>query len=84
MRIRSNWVYVIPPNSLMAISDGVFTLAPRSKNAGQHFTVNFFMRSLAEERRAAQRNHPFRHRNRWHLGLARYQGGRWNHLRPGA
>jgi two-component system CheB/CheR fusion protein len=52
MRIRPNWVYVIPPNALMAISGGVFTLAPRSKDAGQHLTVNFFMRSLAEERKS--------------------------------
>ena len=51
MRIRPNWIYVIPPNAFMAISDGVFTLAPRSKEGGQHLTVNFFMRSLAEERK---------------------------------
>ena len=49
MRIMPNWVYVIPPNALMAIADGVFTLAPRGKDAGQHLTVNFFMRALAEE-----------------------------------
>ncbi|MFC5862152.1 chemotaxis protein CheB [Acidicapsa dinghuensis] len=51
--IRSNHVYVIPPNSLMALSDGVFQLSPRRKAAGQHLAVNFFMRSLAEERKGS-------------------------------
>ncbi|HEY6251479.1 MAG TPA: chemotaxis protein CheB [Candidatus Angelobacter sp.] len=51
MRIRPNWVYVIPPNALMGIGDGVFMLGPRGKEPGQHHTVNFFMRSLAEERK---------------------------------
>ncbi|HET7150674.1 MAG TPA: chemotaxis protein CheB [Candidatus Acidoferrum sp.] len=52
MRIRPNWVYVIPPGALMAIEEGVFTLTPRSKQPGQHLTINFFMRSLAEERKS--------------------------------
>lgn len=52
MRIRPNWVYVIPPGALMAIKEGVFTLTPRSKQPGQHLTINFFMRSLAEERKS--------------------------------
>lgn len=52
MRIRPNWVYVIPPDSFMAIAEDAFTLAPRSKDAGQHLTVNFFMRSLAEQRKS--------------------------------
>ena len=51
MIIRPNCIYVIPPNALMAIGEGVFRLAPRGKDPGQHLTVNFFMRSLAEERK---------------------------------
>jgi two-component system, chemotaxis family, CheB/CheR fusion protein len=49
--IRPNHVYVIPPNALMALSGGVFQLSPRGKTPGQHLAVNFFMHSLARERK---------------------------------
>jgi two-component system CheB/CheR fusion protein len=52
VRIKPNRVYVIPPNAFMAISGGVFTLTPRSQEQGQHLSVNFFMRSLAEDRKS--------------------------------
>lgn len=52
VRIRPNRVYVIPPDAFMAIADGAFVLTPRSKGPGQHLSVNFFMRSLAEERKS--------------------------------
>jgi chemotaxis response regulator CheB len=45
--IRPDRVYVIPPNALMALADGVFQLSPRGKTPGQHLAVNFFMHSLA-------------------------------------
>jgi two-component system CheB/CheR fusion protein len=51
MRIKPNCVYVIPPNALMAIGGGVFSLSQRGKEASQQLTVNFFMRSLAAERK---------------------------------
>ena len=51
MRIRPNWVYVIPPGALMTIAEGVFALTPRSKEPGQHLAVNTFMRSLAEDQK---------------------------------
>jgi two-component system CheB/CheR fusion protein len=49
--IRPNYVYVIPPNALMALAGGVFRLSPRGKGPGQHLAVNFFMHSLARERK---------------------------------
>jgi two-component system, chemotaxis family, CheB/CheR fusion protein len=49
--IKPNCVYVIPPDAFIAISADVFTLTPRSKESGQHLSVNFFTRSLAEERK---------------------------------
>lgn len=52
VEIRPNSVYVIPPGAVIAISGGVFTLTPRSKEPGQHLAVNFFMRSLAEDRKS--------------------------------
>ena len=51
-KIRPNCVYVIPHNALMAISAGLFTLTPRSTEPGKHLSVNFFMRSLAQERKS--------------------------------
>lgn len=49
-RISPDRVYVIPHNALIAVSDGGFALTPRSKGPG-HLAINFFMRSLAEERK---------------------------------
>lgn len=51
-KVNPNRVYVIPHNALIAVSDGVFVLTPRDKRSGQHLAVNFFMRSLAEERKS--------------------------------
>ena len=48
--VSPDHVYVIPPNAFMTLSGGVFSLAPRGKESGQHLTVNHFMRSLAESR----------------------------------
>ncbi|MGH9616631.1 MAG: chemotaxis protein CheB [Acidobacteriaceae bacterium] len=50
--IQPNRVYVIPPNSKMAIADCVFQLSPRGKAPGQHLAVNFFMHSLAQEHKS--------------------------------
>jgi two-component system, chemotaxis family, CheB/CheR fusion protein len=50
--IRPNHVYVIPPNALMALTDGACQLSPPSKSAGQQLAVNFFMHSLAQERKS--------------------------------
>jgi len=51
VKIKPNRVYAIPSNALMAISEGVFTLTARSGEPGQHLSVDFFMRSLARERK---------------------------------
>jgi two-component system, chemotaxis family, CheB/CheR fusion protein len=52
IRVKPNCVYVIPPGAFMAITAGAFTLTPRNKESGQHLSVNFFLRSLAEERKS--------------------------------
>jgi two-component system CheB/CheR fusion protein len=52
VRVKPNRVYVIPPGTFMAITAGVFRLTPRSQESGQHLAVNFFMRSLAEQRKS--------------------------------
>jgi two-component system, chemotaxis family, CheB/CheR fusion protein len=50
--IRPNCVYVIPPNAMIALAGDVFQLSPRGKTPGQHLAVNFFMHSLAQERKS--------------------------------
>ena len=51
-KVKRNRVYVIPPNTCLAIESDVFRLTPRGKGAAQQLAVNFFMRSLAEERKS--------------------------------
>ena len=50
--IRPNRVYVIPPNALMALAGSVFQLSPRGKAPDRHLAVNFFMHSVAQERKS--------------------------------
>src|SRR5512142_1490007 len=50
--VRPNRVYVIPPNAFMAIAKGRFVLTPRESQRGLHLSVDFFMRSLAEDRQS--------------------------------
>src|SRR5215510_6687255 len=51
MRVEPNCVYVIPPNTNMSIANGALRLAPREETRGQHRSIDYFMRSLAEEKR---------------------------------
>ena len=45
MVLRPNRVYVIPPNTTMALEDGTLRLAPRP--AGLHLPIDIFFQSLA-------------------------------------
>ena len=47
MRVQANHVYVIPPNATMSIQDHTLHLTVRDVR-GQHLSVDFFMRALAE------------------------------------
>src|SRR5262245_54043036 len=51
MRVEPNCVYVIPPNTNMAIANGALRLAPREETRGQHRSIDYFMGSLAVEKR---------------------------------
>ena len=48
--VEPNQVYVIPPNVNMGIQRSRLQLTPRLDEPGLHTPVDFFMRSLAEER----------------------------------
>ncbi|HVI06699.1 MAG TPA: chemotaxis protein CheB [Candidatus Binatia bacterium] len=49
-QIKPNTVYVIPPNTSMALQDGHFHLAARLLTRGQHMPIDHFLHSLAEAR----------------------------------
>lgn len=49
MRIRPNHVYVIAPNTDLAIEDVVFkVVSPRTMGLGRHKQIDFFLKSLSE------------------------------------
>ncbi len=49
VKLKPDHVYVTPPNVKLALKGGAFYLTPRSEHAGSGMTVDFFMRSLADE-----------------------------------
>jgi len=46
--VAPNHVYVIPPNSLMGIQNGILSLEPRREVHGIHMPIDHFFRSLAQ------------------------------------
>lgn len=51
--VEPNHVYVIPPNTLMSIAQGVLKLEPRSEERGAPRPIDYFFHSLATDRKAA-------------------------------
>jgi two-component system, chemotaxis family, CheB/CheR fusion protein len=49
--VRSNCVYVIPPNKTMTISKGVLHLHKPVQTRGQRLPIDYFLSSLAEDRK---------------------------------
>ncbi len=52
MKVESDHIYVIPPNTNMAILHGVLHLMPRPATLGQHMPIDYFLRSLAEDQKS--------------------------------
>ena len=50
-RAEPNQVYVIPPNTNLAISEGLLHLTPRSEAPGLQLPVDYFFRSLAADQK---------------------------------
>ncbi len=50
--VEANHVYVIPPNKNLSIRDGVLHLSVREPQHGLRLPIDFFLRSLAEDRQA--------------------------------
>ncbi len=51
MPVQPNHVYVIPPNTTMAIAHGNLKLRPRVETSGAHRSIDFFLESLAQDQR---------------------------------
>ncbi|MDB6015668.1 MAG: Protein-glutamate methylesterase [Pedosphaera sp.] len=49
--VKPNHIYVIPPNALLAISDGRLKLSPRPPSGGAYRAINSFFTSLAKDQR---------------------------------
>jgi len=64
MAVERDHVYVIPPNTNMAVLNGVLHLMPRPEGPGQHLPIDYFLRSLAVDRKAASIGNTVGHRFR--------------------
>jgi two-component system CheB/CheR fusion protein len=51
MPVKPNHVYVIPPNTNLAVESGILKLQPRRKSGGAHHSIDFFFESLALDRK---------------------------------
>src|SRR5919198_840812 len=49
LAVRPDQVYVIPPNTNMAIAEGRLHVTPRGEARGPHLPVDYLFRSLAAE-----------------------------------
>lgn len=47
MKVEANRVYVIPPGTVMTLTDGHLTLGPRGPRAAPHMPIDHLFRSLA-------------------------------------
>ena len=53
MAVERDHVYVIPPNTIMTVLNGVLHLMSRPEGPRQHLPIDYFLRSLAADRKAA-------------------------------
>src|SRR5712671_4495829 len=49
MRVEPNNVYVLPPNTSMAIAEGTLHLQPREEGRAGRHPIDYFLRTLAED-----------------------------------
>jgi two-component system CheB/CheR fusion protein len=47
--VERDHVYVVPPNAMLTIKDGMLRLSPRAEAANQYYPINHFFVSLAED-----------------------------------
>lgn len=52
MVLQCDHVYIIPPNTNLAIAQGHFHITPRGEGRGPHLPVDYLFRSMAEDQKA--------------------------------
>jgi two-component system CheB/CheR fusion protein len=52
LRLEPNHVYVIPPNSNLAIAQGMLHVTARAEARGPHVPVDYMLRSLAQDQKS--------------------------------
>lgn len=50
-RVEANQIYVIPPNRMLSVENGVLKLTPRKKNGGPARSIDHFLKSLAADQK---------------------------------
>jgi two-component system, chemotaxis family, CheB/CheR fusion protein len=50
LSVEPNYLYVIPPNATMSISDRTLHLVPREESGAPHMSVDHFVRALAAQK----------------------------------
>ena len=79
--LQPDHVYVIPPNSNLAIARGVFQITPRGQERGPHLPVDYLFRSLAEDQKARAIGVVLSGTgSEWHAGSLRDQSGGRHHI----
>lgn len=51
-KVERDRVYVIPPNALMSLADGILHLSPREGEKRPNLSIDYLFRSLAEDRKS--------------------------------
>ena len=67
-RVEPNHVYVIPPNTNLAIAAGVLKLQPRVRGRAPARSIDFFFESLAQDQKERAIGELLRDGNRRHAG----------------
>jgi hypothetical protein len=81
MSVEANQVYVLPPNAILALAQGTFTLGPLLAPSAERFAIDHFLRSLARTRTSRDWRAAFGNRLRWHTRSPGHQGRGRPHLR---
>lgn len=52
MELEPNHIYIIPPNRSLGVVNGILRLFPRLEVGGQHMSIDFFFRCLADDQKS--------------------------------
>jgi two-component system CheB/CheR fusion protein len=84
LRVVPDHVYIIPPNTTMAIARGMLQITPRGEAPGPHLPVDHFLRALARAQQGQAIGVVFSGTGSDGRSGFGHQGGGRGHVRPGA